>query len=774
MVNPELPSPAASLARLAKSRSTMLLARRALVVLIPALAFFFMLQALWSFTMPPDSSSSSSDSSYHIAIHGNSAYESKYPAIKHLLQSLNPSQGPEGTSIVDSIKQGLVYRVSSPLTVWRNRRYTFNPETPLSRYVPDVAIPLVPERPAVYAYFDLADPSLSKRDEPSSETNHKGNQNHHVESQILETWKRAWYAIGFKPVVLTQKDAKEHYMYQSIEKALEGRDDLKKILLKNYGKWFAYASKEKGILADHRVFPLSRNYDHPTFVKLRENDFDESLALFKTDLSLVISNPTGFRTLLDLVNRSFTRQVDGPDVEKKKEEKKSSENKNTKRDFKESGSKESLFSDLNAEIDRLFEVYVHPSNENPFGLYSDAHIDLITSGHYPKDSSDPTKVDPSYVLTLINIHLHQIFLGAYPNGISYVDPINGIPLRKINRKSLSSLAEVYPPILESGKPSPEKTWALASPARSIAEDLAQCPSLEKYDPYLNVCPPTSETLSKIDQLNKDFGSKSAGRLKISIEQACTPLPCSEVYERKHNKKTSTSSTAAILADHLPDPLQSKVYSVASFVHPVFLLYAAMQDPEALPTLDFVRYHMTRDGLVQGLTSGGIFAHVPHINPEYRTIYLKDSIFEPSAKTNVSWIPYEGTPEKIGQLLEWELGFRPLGSVGEEGNHLTSFEEIIAKTQKESLGQEQFEYLVNLLKISATDFETYHRTGRRPLRSIEHALVKQTEKGEKANEEERLALLDSINLWSPNDYEIWSFLRVWTLKKYKDLVSLQKQ
>lgn len=842
MAPSELRTPSASLASIARSRSAMLLLRRVLILLVPALAFFFMLQALWSFSMPPEErhegklKQSGSSSNHHD--HSNKdVFRSKDSAITNLLEGLNPHRGPDGSSLVKTIKKGLVYHLASPSSVWRRQQYTINPEHPYTRYSPDSAIPLLQTRHRVYTYVDLQDPKTSNK---TSDNQEELENAYHAESQIVETWKRSWYAMGFRPIVLTPSDAEKHYTYQKLFKLTEGKPSLQGRLLKTYGRWFAFANKDsEGILSDHRVLPLSRNFDHPTFAKLRESKFQESLSLFKSDLSLLMCNFNGIKNVLDVIAKSFITEAAAVDSEKKAEEKKKRKKKILKDADEEDGEttshtesgvttgittgvatsiatsitkevslpndtgiaasatagedeeeededendrkadavknedddkfkraiEEHTLENLDASIDRLFEIYVH-ALENPFGDYSDANIDAITSGHFPK-LSGTEKPDPSFVLTMINIHLHQTFLAAYPHGIVYVDPISGMLGRKVNWKSLDSLTQVHPPISDTGSPSPENIRGLAAPARNIADDLASCPSAETYGAYLNICPPTPDTLGNIELLNKKFLSKGSGRLNIPLKDACTPLPCSEPFKNKN----PGSGLGTSLVDHLPDPLNSQFYAIASLAHPIFLLYASMQDASALPTLDFVRYHMSRDGQTMGLTSRGVFDGVPHISPVYKTMFLKDSVFEYAAKTNVSWIPYEGNPATIGQVLEWELGFRPLRT-GSEGERPKTYEEIIKASQKEALGEERFEYLKDLLKTTVTEFQQYYREGKRPFGAPVPALVKQTESNQHTTNEERLGLIDSINLWSPNDYELWSFLRQWTLRKLGDIYAPQ--
>jgi hypothetical protein len=68
------------------------------------------------------------------------------------------------------------------------------------------------------------------------------------EAKILTAWKRAFWTLGFQPVVLTQKDVKNHPQYSLFRSlGLVGHSSLS-----GYDKWLAMAQRG-GLFVDYRV-----------------------------------------------------------------------------------------------------------------------------------------------------------------------------------------------------------------------------------------------------------------------------------------------------------------------------------------------------------------------------------------------------------------------------------------------------------------------------------------------------------------------------------------
>lgn len=89
---------------------------------------------------------------------------------------------------------------------------------------------LAPRCP-VYTYIDTT-------------THHRGSD----ESAILLVWMRAFWSLGFKPVILTDKDARKHARYG----VFKTRGLVSGSRLHNFGKWLAM-SQHGGLFVDYRV-----------------------------------------------------------------------------------------------------------------------------------------------------------------------------------------------------------------------------------------------------------------------------------------------------------------------------------------------------------------------------------------------------------------------------------------------------------------------------------------------------------------------------------------
>lgn len=70
-----------------------------------------------------------------------------------------------------------------------------------------------------------------------------------IEDRMLLAWRRAFWAQGFKPIVLGMAEAKEHGLYPSVKKA-----ELKAEFESELMRWLAWGrAGTGGVLIDHRV-----------------------------------------------------------------------------------------------------------------------------------------------------------------------------------------------------------------------------------------------------------------------------------------------------------------------------------------------------------------------------------------------------------------------------------------------------------------------------------------------------------------------------------------
>lgn len=91
-------------------------------------------------------------------------------------------------------------------------------------------LPPLQKRCPIYAYYD--------RDVKKSG----------ADDAVMLAWRRAWWAMGLHPVILSVDDAKEHGMYQ---KVISDRREAK--LEYNILRWLAWERMGGGVMADFRV-----------------------------------------------------------------------------------------------------------------------------------------------------------------------------------------------------------------------------------------------------------------------------------------------------------------------------------------------------------------------------------------------------------------------------------------------------------------------------------------------------------------------------------------
>ncbi|KAG6064985.1 hypothetical protein E4U32_007861 [Claviceps aff. humidiphila group G2b] len=112
--------------------------------------------------------------------------------------------------------------------------------------------PLKPRQP-IYCYYDA--------------TAKKSRQEKDAESELLLTWRRAWWAKGFRPIILSASEAMNNPSY-SILQRLKVDANLKEDLM----RWLAWETMEGGILSSYTLLPTVPKED-PLLAYLRRGEF---------------------------------------------------------------------------------------------------------------------------------------------------------------------------------------------------------------------------------------------------------------------------------------------------------------------------------------------------------------------------------------------------------------------------------------------------------------------------------------------------------------------
>jgi hypothetical protein len=118
-------------------------------------------------------------------------------------------------------------------------------------------LPPLPERPPVYTYYE-GDAS-------------KDTDTLHVDKELLRTWQRAWWAHGFKPVILSHAEAMSNPLYQS----LQGKG-IPPALEFEFSRWLAWGHMGTGLLSSWRCVPMAP-YDDSLLGYLRRGQYENLL-----------------------------------------------------------------------------------------------------------------------------------------------------------------------------------------------------------------------------------------------------------------------------------------------------------------------------------------------------------------------------------------------------------------------------------------------------------------------------------------------------------------
>ncbi|KAL9623706.1 MAG: hypothetical protein Q9160_001936 [Pyrenula sp. 1 TL-2023] len=116
-------------------------------------------------------------------------------------------------------------------------------------------LPPLRERPPIYTYYD----TTGKGEVKTVETDEK----------LLWTWKRAWWAAGFRPVILGRGDAMNNPFYKQLQ-----MENIETTLEFEFARWLAWGHMGTGLLASWHCFPMAQ-YDDPLLSFLRRGQYPQ-------------------------------------------------------------------------------------------------------------------------------------------------------------------------------------------------------------------------------------------------------------------------------------------------------------------------------------------------------------------------------------------------------------------------------------------------------------------------------------------------------------------
>ncbi|CAG5156349.1 uncharacterized protein ALTATR162_LOCUS4147 [Alternaria atra] len=276
-------------------------------------------------------------------------------------------------------------------------------------------LPPLRERPPIYTYYDV----------PKKQDKHVSA----AEQRLILAWRRAWWAQGFKPVVLSRAEAMHHPQYQLFQRMkLDAKIEFEVM------RWLAWGHMGGGVLVNWLALPMAE-YENPMLSFLRRNEYPKLSRVQSLDNAVFF----GDRMTVD----DAIKKVMGNELLKNVT---ASKDKLSKLANKEGGPVVNLLSAKDINVD---------NKANGIASYNMATISSKYKTVADKFTNTTQAVALDLLATLINSHLHLTWQEQHPEGVAIVKPV------------------------------PEHTTALLRETTDIARNLTQCPA----SPMPKTCPP---------------------------------------------------------------------------------------------------------------------------------------------------------------------------------------------------------------------------------------------------------------------------------------------
>ena len=231
-------------------------------------------------------------------------------------------------------------------------------------------LPPLKERLPVYTYFDS---TTKGKDEKSKKAEH----------ELLQIWRRAWWAQGFRPVVLAKADATRNPLYKKLQ-----RLNMKPEMAFEMMRWLAWDMMGTGILCNWLAVPMAP-YDDTLFAFLRKGDYPLLTRYSGLENGMFIGHKTA-------ITKALTAAIDASSFE----------------------SASSLIDVIPPGSFRIEE------DSESIAYYNNAAIKANYPSIQSKLSADATRSDGFAMLpSLINSHLHQTWQNHFTSGIAVLKPM---------------------------------------------------------------------------------------------------------------------------------------------------------------------------------------------------------------------------------------------------------------------------------------------------------------------------------------------------------------
>jgi len=248
---------------------------------------------------------------------------------------------------------------------WRN---PFSSSTTLDEE--RAVLPPLNNRPPIYTYYDVS----QRRKDPKSRQ---------AEQDLIQVWRRAWWAQGFRPVVLSKSEAMNNPHFRTMQH-MHLADSVENELM----RWLAWGNMGTGILANFLALPMAA-YDDPMLSFLRRGEYPFLQSYLGLDNGFYVGSKLQIDTALKEMLSSKTLRY--------------------AKSFDEAMPHDTL------RVEKQPEAIAYYSTANLKEKYPPVREKLEESSTVP----DAMAMLPS----LINSHLHQTWQNNFPKGIAVLKPL---------------------------------------------------------------------------------------------------------------------------------------------------------------------------------------------------------------------------------------------------------------------------------------------------------------------------------------------------------------
>ncbi|KAH7263541.1 hypothetical protein BKA59DRAFT_60452 [Fusarium tricinctum] len=297
--------------------------------------------------------------------HGSSKIKSSVSGLRNSLTKgvieLNPFRGP---AHAPPVRAQDLFQGTSWWADWKWLSVPFSSSLTLDE--DRALLPPLHDRPFVYCYYDT--------------TVKKSREEKDAESDLLLTWRRAWWAQGFRPTILGASEATANPKYQELHRH-KVHPELKADLM----RWLAWESMSTGFLVDHALFPIAHTED-PLLVFLRRGEYPALTRWKGLEGALLVGSKED-------VTKSIRKLLDSPALKTAKSVIEGS----AKDDFK---------------VDKAQNALVHYSPEIIMKQYAKIYDSLTNARARGLGALN----------RLINAHLHAVWQSSFSDGIEVLKP----------------------------------------------------------------------------------------------------------------------------------------------------------------------------------------------------------------------------------------------------------------------------------------------------------------------------------------------------------------